>query len=55
MSQVGVLLYDSPIYQLTKHVELEHCQAILELAAKPLPEARLFLLISVYVISRILR
>ena len=54
MSQVGVLLYDSPIHQLTERVELEHCQPILELAAKPLPEARLFLLISVYMITSIL-
>ena len=49
MSQVGVLLYDSPIHQLTEHVQLEHCQAILELAAKPLPETRLLLLIRVHV------
>ena len=54
MSQVGVLLYDSPIHQLTERVELEHCQVILELDAKPLPEARLFLLISVYMIPSIL-
>ena len=54
MSQVGVLLNDSPIHQLTERVELEHCQAILELAAKSLPEASLLLLIRVHVIPSVL-
>jgi len=51
---MGILLNDSPIHQLTERVELEHCQAILELVAKPLPEARLFLLIRIQMIPRIL-
>ena len=54
VSQVCIFLNNSPIDKLTESVEFEHCQAILELAAKPLPEARLFLLISVYMITSIL-
>jgi len=54
VSQMGVLLYDSPIYQLTETVKLDHCQAILELTTEPLPEARLLLLISIHVVSHIL-
>jgi hypothetical protein len=52
---MGVFLNDSPINQLTKHVELEHCQVVLELAAKPMPEASLFLFIRVHMIPSILR
>jgi len=55
VSYTGVLLSDSPIDQLTKSVEFEHNQAFLELAAKPLPEARLFLFIYFHVISSISR
>ena len=54
VSQVGILLNDSTVDQLTEGVKFDHGQAILELAAKPLPEARLLLLISVYVVPRIL-
>jgi hypothetical protein len=54
VSEVGVLLYDSPIDQLTETVKLDHCQAILELTTKPLPEASLLLLIVVYMVPRIL-
>ena len=54
VSQMGVLLYDSPIYQLTETVKLDHCQAILELTTKPLPEASLLFLIGVYMVPRIL-
>ena len=52
---MGVLLNDSPIDQLTESVKLDHRQAILELAAEPLLEASLLLLICVHVIARILR
>src|SRR6185369_15018769 len=55
VSYTGVLLSDSPIDQLTKGVEFEHNQAFLELAAKPLPEARLFLFICFHMIPSILR
>ena len=55
VSYTGVLLSDSPIDQLTKSVEFEHNQAFLELAAKPLPEACLFLFICFHMISSILR
>ena len=54
MSQVGILLNDSPIDYLTECVKFDHSQAILELVAKSLPEARMLLLISVYVVPRIL-
>ena len=55
MSQVGILLNDSTVDQLTEGVKLDHSQAILELTAEPLPEASLFLLICVHVVARILR
>ena len=51
---MDILLNDSSIDQLTEGVKLNHSQAILELAAKPLPEARLLLLISIHVVSHIL-
>ena len=51
---MGILLNDSPIDYLTKSVELEHRQAILELAAMPLPETRLLLFISIHVITGVL-
>ena len=54
VSQVGIFLNDSPIYKLTESVKFNHGQTILELAAKPLSEAHLLLLISVYVVPRIL-
>jgi hypothetical protein len=51
---VGVLLNDRPVDQLTEGVKLDHRQAILKLAAKPLPETRMFLLISIHVITGVL-
>ena len=51
---MGILLNDSSLDQLTEGVKLNHSQAILELATKPLPETCLLLLISVYMVSRIL-
>ena len=53
-SQVGILLNDSTVDQLTEGVKLDHSQAILKLATKPLPETRLFLLISIHVITGVL-
>ena len=55
MSQVGILLNDSTVDQLTEGVKLDHSQAILELTTEPLPEASLLLLICVHVVARILR
>ena len=55
VSQVGILLNDSTVDQLTEGVKLDHSQAILELTAEPLPEASLLLLICVHVVARILR
>ena len=52
---MGILLNDSPIDLLTESIKLDHGQAILELAAKPLPETRLFLFICIHVITGILR
>ena len=52
---MGILLNDSSIDQLTEGVKLDYRHAILEPAAKPLPEARLFLFISVHVIPSVLR
>ena len=51
---MSVLLNDSPVDELTEGVKLDHRQTILELTAKPLPETRLFLLISVYMVPGIL-
>ena len=51
---MGIVLNDSPIDKLTKSVEFEHCQTILELDAKPLPEASLLLLIRVQVVPSVL-
>ena len=51
---MDILLNDNSIDQLTEGVKLNHSQAILELAAKPLSETRLLLLISVYMVPRIL-
>ena len=51
---MGILLNNSPIDQLTKGVKLNHRQTILELAAKPVPETRLFLLIRIHVIPGVL-
>jgi hypothetical protein len=50
---MGILRNNGPIDQLTEGVKLDRRQAILEFTAKPLPEARLFLLISVHVIPGI--
>jgi len=44
----------APLTSSLKGVKLDHGQAILELAAKPLPETRLLLLISVYMVPGIL-
>ena len=51
---MGILLNDSTVDQLTEGVKLDHRQAILELAAKSLPETHLFLLISIHVITGVL-
>ena len=49
MSQVGILLNDSTVDQLTEGVKLDHSQAILELTAEPcLKHACFFSLVSTW-------